>query len=385
MALNIGTNAVLWLASFLTLSNTVLVVASVNGFTHIAEEIGSVLVAKPGSGVAGPEGGPQGESGPQGPTGPAGPSGSDGEDGEPGVDGQDGEPGPMGASGAQGEPGAIGPVGPSGPQGPSGSTGATGASGPIGPQGIQGIQGPIGLTGPQGPSGVISATGPLVYDAENQAISLNLDDFSRLGNLGYLQFDTNTDETEAPGRFTWNPQYGTLNLQMVDGEVTLQVGQESVQRVYNATGGTLVNGRAVRVVGSVGGLLSVEHADNNTVLGATGVMGVLTEDIAPGASGFVTTYGLVNDLDTSAWTAGSPLYLNGVGQLTDVRPTNGRIIQLGYVAYSDPAVGAVYVSPLQNFEPIVGAACQVPGQVGTGVYNWHNLAGARWIIVCDYP
>ncbi len=122
MALNIGTNAVLWLASFLTLSNTVLVVASVNGFTHIAEEIGSVLVAKPGSGVAGPEGGPQGESGPQGPTGPAGPSGSDGEDGEPGVDGQDGEPGPMGASGAQGEPGAIGPVGPSGPQGPSGST-----------------------------------------------------------------------------------------------------------------------------------------------------------------------------------------------------------------------------------------------------------------------
>ena len=387
MALKLSSNAVLALATFLTLTNTTLVVASVNGFSQVTEQLGSYLVNNGGSnnGSGGSNGGSTpGSSGPQGPTGP---SGSPGEPGAPGEPGQDGAPGPMGATGATGPKGANGATGAMGPQGPigeTGATGATGATGPIGPQGIQGVQGPIGLTGPQGPSGVISATAPLVYDSQNQSITLNLDNFDRLGNLGYLQFDTNSTATEAPGRFTWNSEAGTLDLQLADGQVTLQLGQESVQRVHNPGLTTLVNGRAVRVSGTTGGILDVTHADNNTVLGDTGVIGVLTENIAAGGSGFVTTYGLVHALDTSAWPAGSPLYLNGDGVLTVDRPINGRIIQLGYVVYQDATLGTIYVSPLQNFEPIVGATCQVPGQVGTGVYAWHNLAGARWLIVCDY-
>ena len=386
MAVKLSSNAVLALATFLTLTNTTLVVATVNGFSRVTEDLGSYLVSNGGSGgsggASGNSGGSQGQSGPQGPTGPVG---QPGEPGAPGEPGQDGAPGPMGATGASGPKGSTGATGPMGPQGPSGLNGADGAQGPIGPQGIQGVQGPIGLTGPQGPSGVISATAPLVYDSQNQSISLNMNDFDYLGNLGYLQFDVAQDATEAPGRFTWNPEVGTLDLQLEGGMVTLQVGQESVQRVHNNGATALVNGRAVRVAGTSNGLLDVVHADNNSVLGATGVIGVLTEGIAPGAEGFVTTYGLVNDLNTSAWTAGSPLYLNGDGELTSTRPVNGRIIQLGYVVHSDAVDGAIYVSPLQNFEPIIGSACQVPGQVGTGVYGWHNLAGARWIIVCDYP
>ncbi|WP_172956826.1 capsid cement protein [Rhodoluna limnophila] len=400
MAVKLSSNAVLALATFLTLTNTTLVVASVNGFSRVTEELGSFLVNNGGSGgVVGPEGpigpaGPAGPMGPQGPTGatgPAGESGAPGTPGQPGLPGEDGAEGaagPMGATGsagASGADGATGAIGPMGPQGPAGLNGADGSAGPIGPQGIQGVQGPIGLTGPQGPSGVIAATAPLVYDSQNQSISLNMNDFEYLGNLGYLQFDVTQDATEAPGRFTWNPEAGTLDLQLKNGDVTLQLGQESVQRVHNNGATPLVNGRAVRVAGSSNLLLDVVHADNNTVLGATGVIGVLTQDIAAGAEGFVTTYGLVRELDTSAWTAGSPLYLNGDGELTTVRPTNGRIIQLGYVVHSDAVDGAIYVSPLQNFEPIIGGICQVPGQVGTGVYGWHNLAGARWIIVCDYP
>jgi hypothetical protein len=167
--------------------------------------------------------------------------------------------------------------------------------------------------------------------------------------------------------------------------VTLQIGQESVQLVRNNTGSTLLNGRAVRVTGSSGGRITVELADNNSVAGANGVIGVLTENVPSGENGYVTTYGLVHDLDTSAWSPGAPLYLNGSGQLTNLRPTNGRIVQLGFVVTQDSSQGVFYVAPIQNFEPIIGGICQVPGQAGTGVYGWHNLAGSRWIVVCDYP
>jgi hypothetical protein len=44
----------------------------------------------------------------------------------------------------------------------------------------------------------------------------------------------------------------------------------------------------------------------------------------------------------------------------------------------------VFVNPRQSLDPIIGTACVVPGQVGSGVYNWHNFVGARWLIVCDY-
>jgi hypothetical protein len=224
----------------------------------------------------------------------------------------------------------------------------------------------------------------LVYDAESKSISLNQSQITQVGSLDYLQFSLLTSATDSPGRLRWNEAAGTLNLQMRDGNVTLQVGQESVQLVKNLTASPIPNGSAVRVDGSSNGRISVVLADNTTPVGATAVIGVTTQEIAAGAEGYVTTYGIVNDLNTSSWAAGAPLYLNAGGGLTTTRPTNGRIVQLGFVVTSNATVGNIYVNPIQNFEPIIGGVCTVPGQTGSGVYAWHNLAGARWIVVCDY-
>lgn len=341
---------------------------------------------------------------------PAGPgengtNGVDGQDGVDGKDGLDGAQGPAGPAGARGPVGPMGPIGPAGPQGkqgiqgPVGETGAQGAQGPpgaTGPAGAtgqagspgatgpQGLPGATGATGPMGPTGVVSALSPLIYDANTKSISLDLDAFTRLGSLDYLQFNPSTAAADAPGRLVWNAEAGTLNLQGIGGGVTLQIGQESVQRVVNSTASTLLNGRAVRVTGAQGRLMTVEYADNSSMPTASSVIGVLTQDIAPGAAGYVTTYGLVNDLNTNGMLPGAPLYLDGNGTLTDVRPGNGRIIQLGYAVQIGSTNGVIYVNPLQNFEPNIGGPCTVPGQVGSGVYAWHNLAGSRWIVVCDY-
>jgi hypothetical protein len=235
-----------------------------------------------------------------------------------------------------------------------------------------------------GPSGVISAASPLVYDAENKSISLNQSAISQVGTLDYLQFSLVASATDAPGKLRWNDSDGTLNLQMRDGNVTLQIGQESVQPVKNLTANPIPNGSAVRVDGSSNGRVSVVLADNSTAVGATAVIGIATQNIAAGTEGYITTYGLVHDLNTSAWTAGAPLYLDGAGSLTTTRPVNGRIVQLGFVVTSNATTGVIYVNPIQNFEPIIGGQCTVPGQAGSGIYAWHNLTGQRWIVVCDY-
>lgn len=343
-------------------------------------------------GPAGPEGqpgvqGPTGPQGIQGKTGPQGPAGAQGPAGEVGLPGATGATGPAGSSGSTGATGATGQTGPMGPQGPQGPAGPQGDPGPTGATGATGATGPTGATGatgPMGPSGVISAAAPLVYDAQNKSISLNQSQITQVGSLDYLQFSLLTAGTDAPGRLRWNDTDGTLNLQGRDGNVTLQLGQESVQMVKNLTASVIPNGSVVRVDGSSNGRISVVLADNSTAAGATAVIGVATQDIAAGGEGYVTTYGLVRDLNTGAWQAGSPIYLDGNGSLTNVRPVNGRIVQLGFVVTSSSTVGIIYVNPIQNFEPIIGGICTVPGQAGSGVYAWHNLAGARWIVVCDY-
>ncbi|MEY4458198.1 MAG: hypothetical protein RIS25_791 [Actinomycetota bacterium] len=320
-------------------------------------------------------------------TGANGVDGVDGSDGADGVDGTDGansSNGSGGTDGAAGVNGADGANGSRGPAGAAGSDGTDGANGVNGTNGLDGVDGANGLNGTDGVDGVVSASAPLMYDLNGRSLSLDLDNFSHLAGLGYLQFDVATTATNAPGRMTWNATDGTIDLQLKDGLVTLQIGQENVQPVKNSNGGTLLDGRAVRVSGSAQGRITVEYGDNSSPTLSTSVVGILTEDIASGSEGYVTTYGLVRALDTSAWAAGSILYLSTNGQLTTTYPTNGRVVELGYVVVSDATAGSVFVNPRQSLDPIIGTACVVPGQVGSGVYNWHNLAGARWIIVCDY-
>ena len=329
-------------------------------------------------------------SGIPGSSGNDGSNGSDGATGATGAQGPRGAQGPMGPMGPTGAQGLMGPAGPQGEQGIqgiqgiAGASGADGATGATGATGAQGVAGPAGATGPMGPTGVIAATSPLIYDSNTQTLSLDLDAFQRIGSLDYLQFNPNSTAPNAPGRLVWNSEAGTLNLQGLGGGVTLQLGQESVQRVKNTGATTLLDGHVVRVTGAAGSTMTVEYADNNTAAGATSVIGVLTESIPAGGTGYVTTYGLIHALDTSAFTPGAPIYLNGAGQLTAVRPINGRIVKLGYAVSISATDGIVYINPLQNFEPNIGGACQVPGQAGTGIYAWYNLAGARWIVVCDY-
>lgn len=355
--------------------------------------------------------GPMGEQGAQG---PAGTAGTAGEDGAAGVPGQQGAPGPAGQTGPAGATGAQGATGATGAQGATGASGLTWlgvwqpsvtyvandavsyssaswfaiGDTPAGevptlsstywvPLALQ------GATGPMGPTGVINASGPLIYSSGSQSLSLDMDAFSHIGNLDYLQFNTSSAATNAPGRLVWNDIDGTLSLQGKNGGITYQLGQENAQLVENVSGSQINDGKVVRIVGA-NAHMQVDIADSTTASTANAVLGVATQNIDNNSQGYVTTYGVVHGFNTVGMAGGSAVYLGTSGNLTTTWPSSGVVVRIGYVLIGNSASGAIYVEQLQNLTPPLGGACVVPGETNPGVYAWYAVAaGLRYAIVCD--
>lgn len=127
--------------------------------------------------------------------------------------------------------------------------------------------------------------------------------------------------TYAEGRTYWDSTDHTLALMSDVNGATLQVGQENWVRVTNKTGSTLTDGAVVYVSGAQGNRPTAALADADIEVTAYNTLGVVTYDIANNAEGYVTTFGLVRNVNTSTFTAGDDLYVSPTpGQLTNVRP-----------------------------------------------------------------
>jgi len=171
-----------------------------------------------------------------------------------------------------------------------------------------------------------------------------------LSNVGTIYFNTDPDHTHVEGAMAWDPDDKTLHL---DTEVTgtaLQIGQEIYLRATNKTGAQLDNGTVVYIDSAQGSRPTVAKADADLSAEACKTIGLTTHDIANNGTGYVTTYGLVRDIDTSSWSAGDVLYLSSTaGTMTNVRPSiPAHSIRIGYVVFSNASEGIVFVSTLLN-------------------------------------
>jgi hypothetical protein len=103
-------------------------------------------------------------------------------------------------------------------------------------------------------------------------------------------------------------------------------------------------------------------------------VGLATHDIATNQNGRVTFVGAVRDLDTSAWPIGSVLYVDGLGTLTDVKPTAAGTYaaQVGVVTSSHPVNGVIHVHAprLQSTIAFPTASRPATGvRVGTAIFD----------------
>jgi hypothetical protein len=185
------------------------------------------------------------------------------------------------------------------------------------------FEGSLALTGAITGTGSVNISGDITTSGTVTASALSLG-----------------DDTEI----TWNADEGTIDI-AYDG-VTLQVGQE--QHLYLKASVALTNGDVVAFNGAQGGHMLGTKADiTDPNFKDYHIIGVCTEDIALGEFGYVTTYGKVRGVDTSAYAEGAILYLsNTPGQMTSTKPTApDHALIIAAVVRSHANQGTILVRP----------------------------------------
>jgi hypothetical protein len=183
---------------------------------------------------------------------------------------------------------------------------------------------------------------------------------------GQIEFDQTPTGTAGVGVMRWNDTDGTVDVGLKGGNVTLQVGQESVIRVVNKSGSNLLeaNYQAVRVRlvaegGAQGQRLAVVLALADTDADSATTIGLVTETINNNQEGFVTTSGEVKNINTTGslqgetWVDGDILYLSGTtsGRITNVKPSAPtHTIIVGYVVYAHANNGKIFVKVDNGYE-----------------------------------
>ena len=190
-------------------------------------------------------------------------------------------------------------------------------------------------------------------------------DLGEFGLLtGNVEFDnTPTNIPTTAGSVYWNDSDGTLDLILKGGNVKLQVGQEQVIRVVNKTATNInlleSNYQAVRVTGAQGQRLKVDLAQATTDNLSAETIGLVTETINNNQEGFITTSGLVRNINTTGslqgetWADGDIVYLSPTtaGRITKVKPeAPNHLVIIGYVVSAHATQGSIFVKVDNGYE-----------------------------------
>jgi hypothetical protein len=174
------------------------------------------------------------------------------------------------------------------------------------------------------------------------------DNITTLG-LNYLTLNIsgNDNNSGEEGVITWNPIDKAINVGTGEG-ATLQVGQESYTRAVNLDTVQINEGDVVYISGASGITPGVELATSNDAV-TSKIIGIATVDIPVNGTGFITTHGLVRDLNTSGFTPGDTLYLSPTvpGGYQSTVPVNpSYIVIVGTIVVANGTTGTIYVDPV---------------------------------------
>lgn len=188
------------------------------------------------------------------------------------------------------------------------------------------------------------------------------------------------------GRLSWNDTDGTVDLGLKGGNVTLQIGQESVIRVVNKTATNIdlleSNYQAVRITGAQGNRLKVDLAQATSDLLSAETIGLVTETIANNQEGFITTSGLIRGINTTGslqsetWADGDILYLSPTvaGRITNIKPVApNHLVIIGYVVRAHITQGQIFVKVDNGYELDELHNVLITGATGGDLLTYNGL------------
>lgn len=189
-----------------------------------------------------------------------------------------------------------------------------------------------------------TTTGKLIQNS-----TVTIDDNGNT-NLNAVTFDiTPATLPTAEGSLYWDSADGnkTLSLVMTGGNAIQQIGEETYYRIKASA--DITEGQVIMFTGSVGasGALTGAPASGLTASTASYVMGIATENIANNAWGYVTHFGLVRGINTTAFADGDILYYDPTvagGLTTTVPAAPNAKVQVCAVTHA-ASNGSYFVRP----------------------------------------
>jgi hypothetical protein len=186
-----------------------------------------------------------------------------------------------------------------------------------------------------------------------------------LTNLGAIGSITSSD-----GSIVVTPSGTTVNLAVSEASPASTL----LTQVRNTTGATLTKGTVVYISGATGQISTVSKAIATGDATSAQTLGMITANLANNTNGYVTVFGLLTNMDTSAYTDGAQLYLSGTvaGAVTATKPSAPiHLVYVAVVEYAHPTQGKLLVKVQNGYEldeiHDVSIVTPVTGQ--TLVYN----------------
>ena len=135
----------------------------------------------------------------------------------------------------------------------------------------------------------------------------------------------------------------------------MDLGREQWIRAVNKTGSGTTDGKVVYQNGTVTGDLPNVDLAKADAIATSLVLGLYTEDVDIDDNGEVTSFGLLNDINTNAWSPGTLLYLSEstAGGLTDSIPLPpNAIVPIGFVIKQNATTGKIFVNVGHSVQPV---------------------------------
>lgn len=195
----------------------------------------------------------------------------------------------------------------------------------------------------------------------------------------YIDLPENGPHVTRERRVQWNADDGTLDVGLYNG-VVLQAGQELHYYAKNTSGVTINDGSPVVVSGTIGasGKLTIADAIGDGSINPRYFIGAATQDIANNAFGYVTAFGLIRGVNTSAWSDGDLLYVSDTvaGQWTNAMPTAPSWQQPQAIVVHAAVNGSIFMraTPDHSIDELRGVSITTPASGQLLVYN-----GSLWV------
>lgn len=160
--------------------------------------------------------------------------------------------------------------------------------------------------------------------------------------------------TTGPGNAQIGYNGGTqaLAYDFDSTSVRCNIGQQMYALVHNGEAVTITKGQAVYLFSAAGNKASVKLAYNTSDATSAKTFGLVAEDIAAGQNGLIITQGVLDGINTGAYTAGDTLYLGPTaGTWTATKPyAPNHLVYVGIVERANAGNGQIYVRVQNGYE-----------------------------------